>query len=55
MVIDRLYLLRMMQEPGESFRAYALCWKNSASQAEPILLDHEYVRYFVQNSERQLL
>ncbi|KAH7848754.1 hypothetical protein Vadar_007298 [Vaccinium darrowii] len=47
-VMDRLFLMRMSQEHGESFRAYALRWKNVASQVEPALLDHEYVHYFVQ-------
>ncbi|KAH7842319.1 hypothetical protein Vadar_003963 [Vaccinium darrowii] len=46
--IDRMHLLRMEQEPEETFRAYALRWKNSASQVEPPLLDYEYGHLFVQ-------
>ncbi|KAH7853864.1 hypothetical protein Vadar_007461 [Vaccinium darrowii] len=46
--IDRMHLLRMEQEPKETFRVYALRWKNSASQVEPPLLDYEYGHLFVQ-------
>ncbi|KAH7848432.1 hypothetical protein Vadar_002678 [Vaccinium darrowii] len=49
--INRMHLLRMEQELEETFRAYALHWKNSTAQVEPPLLDHEYVHLFVQTLE----
>ncbi|KAH7864287.1 hypothetical protein Vadar_027819 [Vaccinium darrowii] len=51
MGIDRMHLLRMEQEPEETFRVYAMHWKNSASQVEPPLLDYEFVQLFVQTLE----
>ena len=40
--------MRMKQETGETFRAYALRWKNTATQVEPPLMDSEYAQTFVQ-------
>ncbi|KAH7834088.1 hypothetical protein Vadar_012641 [Vaccinium darrowii] len=51
MGIDRMHLLRMEQEPEETFRVYAMRWKNSASQVEPPLLDYEFVQLFLQTLE----
>ncbi|KAH7845958.1 hypothetical protein Vadar_007960 [Vaccinium darrowii] len=49
--IDHMHLFRMEQESEETFRAYALRWKNSASQVEPALLDYEFVHLFVQTMD----
>ena len=46
--LDRVYLMRVKQEPGESFRTYALRWKNAAMQVQPPLTDSEYAHTFVQ-------
>lgn len=48
LVIDRFSLERTKKEDNESFRAYALRWKDLASQVNPPLQDSEYSRTFVQ-------
>ena len=48
MATDRLYLIRMRQNAKETFRHYALRWKNQTSQVDPPLADSEYVHLFVQ-------
>ena len=46
--MDRLHLLGMEKKVDETFRAYALRWKNIATQVDPPLVETEYAHYFVQ-------
>lgn len=47
LTVDRCALMEMSQKSGESFREYALRWRESASQVHPPLTQSEHSQLFL--------